>query len=278
MKIEEIVSELRKLVGVCNPGYIQKNQSVRDKILQVLNPLHREFLDKYEKNITHAYKKKWPLDKLHWWSRPEEYAFILAQTDSLLNTGKKTICEFGAGCSFLTYIFLKYYKFESYTVIDNDPDVTAFWTKIAIETDKKLITFNTIPRHMKYDVIISTSVIEHMPNPVECIIDLTEKLNHGSRLILTMDIDLSKAGSNGLCQKDVAHLNAISAKAKLVNSQYYIGHPNAILTPCDSWWVDRRDRQGFLNNLKSNFKNIFSWLSKEHKARKICVLKVIFEG
>ena len=182
-----------------------KVQSLEKK--QKLTPLqeifHKDFLDK----IPMQYRASWPVDKLNWWSRPDEYNFILQSSESLKSVSQVKMLEFGPGISFITSHMKRMYNSTDYMITDIDRSVQKFWQETH---GLQNINVSDI-REGSLDFIFSVSVLEHMDNPICLIQDLVTKLKTGGKLAVTMDIDIgaAKKSNLGLSIKDLNELLSV---------------------------------------------------------------------
>lgn len=173
------------------------------------------FLSDFLKLIPKAYKKKWPIDKLNWWSRSTEYDFVIRGAESLDTSDKLELLEFGPGISFITSHFSKCFGSELYSIVDVDQDVNDFWLDTHGIQSTKLENVADASK----DFVFSVSVLEHTNDPVSMVKDIVSKLKPGGKLILTMDIDLSAEVKSqlGLSVKD---LNEIMVFLGCENEKY----------------------------------------------------------
>lgn len=272
----KIINDLKECLDVGTPGYVKDCQTTRQKVIDLLRPLQNEFHEKYGRYISDKYQGKWPLDKLHWWSRPDEYAFLLLNIHDHLIKNKYKILEFGAGCSFLTYLIFKNYEISEYVVIDVDPDVLQFWSLVANDMGVNLRCDCVVPEFEKFDLILSVSVVEHMNEPSECIIGLCNQLDNGGRLVLTMDVDLNYKGRSGLTKSDIRKIRSTTLAASPIDTHTYLVHPNELLKPIGSWWVDDRDNLTWRARQKRRVRMLLANFGINDHERDICVLKVVY--
>jgi SAM-dependent methyltransferase len=118
-----------------------------------------------------------------------QQAFVLGEVLKLLPTHTNVL---SVGCYDDTaYEYLLNLSYKSMNIIGIDP---------AINVDLK--TFKSI-NHDKFDIIFSTSVLEHVPNDEEFVDDICKLLSHNGVGILTMDFNDEYRVGDRLPQTDV---------------------------------------------------------------------------
>lgn len=276
MIIEDINFEVLKKSK--HSGYITNESLSGIQLIETLNclePIQSNFLNSYLNEIPVEYKRKWPVDKLHWWSRPEEYAFIISNVLDFKEIRKDgvNILEFGPGCSFIPYLVNKFLsKNANFYMEDIDNNVINFWKGLMESQGRNIINHNSImtPKYEYFDLIYSVSVLEHIQNPSEAIKKLVEQLKTGGRLIMTLDVDLSGTGKNGLVSEDFKKLFHIKGlDFDLIPAVHVIQHLDDIATANKGWWVNKKDNENIINRLKSRFK------TKINNPKNISVIKIV---
>lgn len=255
------------------------------RALRALEPLQARFLADHGSAIPTAYSSKWPVDKLHWWSRPEEYAFTLFHLLTWLCRSTPLlprILEFGPGCSFVPHALSRQAGLKTLRMVDIDPDVIAFWsaTGPAIGLDVKPHGGVT---ETAFDVIYSISVVEHVNDPEATVKDLVRQLAPGGTLVLTMDVDLDREGRHGLTTTQLASILVIEDIAfEPIACAAACPHPLDIATPRAGWKVAHLDSStpgqpiapagGPWFALKQSIKKV---RSRQPDPRDICAIKLI---
>lgn len=174
------------------------------------------FIKKFKKNFPQEYLRKWPLDKLSWWSRPFEYHFVNQEINNIYNLKLKNkfkILEIGPGCSFFTYELCNNRYVDKYHIIDIDSEVNNFWETITKKIKPK--EFKDL-KNDYYDIIISISVFEHIDNKAQVFEHLIKSLKKGGSLLLTLDYDFNYNTEFGLSDKELNEM--ISHKKLTVDS------------------------------------------------------------
>lgn len=271
---------MSKLISNC--GFVSKDDLIGTHLNETLmefEPIQAEFLELYSNDIPYIYKNKWPIDKLHWWSRPEEYRFILSRLLShSLGNSDINILEFGPGCSFIPFYLDKKAGLRKLFIQEIDNSVITFWRNFSDKTKINITEHqNSEFKENFYDIIYSVSVIEHVEDPVDSIINLIKQLKSGGSLILTLDIDLSGKSKYGLSEdqlkkvmslKQVVFENAIPLKSFI--------HPRVIATPSNGWIISNEHipLSKFMI-FKNNIKNIIKKIMNIDDPSNICVLKIM---
>jgi 2-polyprenyl-3-methyl-5-hydroxy-6-metoxy-1,4-benzoquinol methylase len=223
-------------------GYITTSCLVSDdglRSLRALEPLQEQFLAEHRSAIPVAYAGKWPVDKLHWWSRPEEYAFTLFHLLRLLDSSPTAlrVLEFGPGCSFVPHALARVGGLKKLQMVDIDPNVVAFWKTVGPAIGLHVGQPEASVEHA-FDVIYSVSVVEHVRDPEAVVRDLVHQLAPGGTLILTMDVDLDPEGRHGLRVTQLANILAVGGvEFEPVPCAAACPHPLDIATPRDGWQV-----------------------------------------
>jgi 2-polyprenyl-3-methyl-5-hydroxy-6-metoxy-1,4-benzoquinol methylase len=177
-----------------NHGLVYNNDLTGESlnaILSVLESKQNDFLNRFLVNIPLDYKAKWPIDKLHWWSRPSEYIYVYENILNENNINQLKILEFGPGCSFLTKTLIEELNLSTYFIEDIDIDVLSFWKQVGSELNCNVYpnVLDTLSEEIYFDVIFSVSVLEHTKDPFNEFIRLLNRLKVGGKIILTLDID-----------------------------------------------------------------------------------------
>jgi SAM-dependent methyltransferase len=270
-------------------GYITRSSlsgSRLSQVLEVLGPLQDQFFKLYKRSIPSAYSAKWPLDKLHWWSRPQEYAFVLFHVLSAMNVAKRDlkILEFGPGCSFIPYVLASVAGLKNLHIEDNDDDVVVFWKNIGRTFGLQVDRSNSSSANKEvFDIIYSISVIEHVESPVNAIKELINQLAPDGQLILTVDVDLSNFGQYGLTKEQLSEILQIDEiNFESVSASAGCPHIHDLATPKDGWVISPLgNTQG--SRYQPISRDILSWLKTIKRAFRgqnfdssdICVLKLI---
>jgi 2-polyprenyl-3-methyl-5-hydroxy-6-metoxy-1,4-benzoquinol methylase len=269
-------------------GYVTTSSLEGDaglRSLGALEPLQERFLAEHGAAIPPAYSSKWPVDKLHWWSRPEEYAFTLFHLLGLLRHSPASpprVLEFGPGCSFVPHALARVGGLKSMRMVDIDPDVMAFWRAAGAEIGLNVDSHDEVSEHA-FDVIYSVSVVEHVRDPQATVKGLVRQLAPGGTLLLTMDVDLDLEGRHGLTVAQLANILATEDIAfQPILCAAACPHPLDIATPREGWKVAPLNSttpgqrieplRGQLFALRKAVKKL---RRKEPDPRDICAVKLI---
>jgi hypothetical protein len=270
-------------------GYITRSSlsgTRLSQVLEVLEPLQDQFFEQHKSSIPSAYSAKWPVDKLHWWSRPQEYAFVLFHVLSAINVAKSDlkILEFGPGCSFVPHVLATLAGLKNLHIEEIDDDVVAFWKNIGRTFGLQVDRSNSSGvKKEVFDIIFSISVIEHVKSPVSAIKELINQLAPGGQLILTVDVDLSNFGHYGLTEDQLSEILQIDEiEFESLSASAGCPHIYDLATPKDGWLISQ------LGNPRGSqhqpiTSDILSWLRTIKRAFRgpsfdssdICVLKLI---
>jgi SAM-dependent methyltransferase len=270
-------------------GYISKSSLTGVALsepLKFLAPLQDAFLKDCGALIPSEYARKWPLDKLHWWSRPQEYAFALSHILSNLevNGTKQRVLEFGPGCSFMPYAAHVLAGLKNLCIDDIDEDVVSFWKRagarfgLSIQVSKDLAD-----KRGHFDLIYSVSVVEHTGSPTNTVRSLIDQLAPDGTLVLTMDVGTSNSGRYGLTAEQLREIVDTDAMAyDVVPVKVAVLHPSDIASPKSGWWVDGRQVGGRgrwdprLTRMAKSMRKL--WKCRAHgndNPEEICVLKLV---
>lgn len=280
---------LNSLYSSREAGYITQSSLSGESLLQVLNvlePLQNNFFEEHRSKIPSAYSAKWPVDKLHWWSRPQEYAFVLFHVLSALNESKRDIkiLEFGPGCSFVPHVLATVAGLKNLHIEEIDDGVVEFWVNVGRKIGLQVDGSNSLTAHKDiFDVIYSISVIEHVDSPVKAIKELINQLAPSGQLVLTLDVDLNNFGRygltvdqlSGILQIDEIDFESLSASAGCP-------HVHDLATPKDGWFISPARNSGGSRREKVP-RDSLSWLKDIKRILRgpsldssgICVLKLI---
>ncbi len=276
----------KQLINLSNSGYIT-NLNLKgadlDVTLEVLEPIQKDFHEKYLAKIPISYSNKWPVDKLHWWSRPAEYAFILYHLIDLISKSNKnlSILEVGPGCSFIPYALSKFTIISSLHLEDIDPSVINFWKEISSDIGIDIVEHKANDtNNVVYDIIYSVSVVEHVHSPDLMVRKLIDQLANDGTLILTLDIDISNKGDYGLITKQlnsILNIKDIDFTYGLTNRS--LSHIADIATPKNGWWINSFKTKDLKNGNYTQFRHILnlvrSFILNKSDARNISVIKLI---
>lgn len=288
--MENAISTILKSLSQSREGgYITQSSlsgSRLSQLLEVLEPLQDRFFEEHKSSIPSAYSAKWPVDKLHWWSRPQEYAFVLFYILSALNESKRDIkiLEFGPGCSFVPHVLATVAGLKNLHIEEIDDGVVEFWGNVGRKIGLQVDRSNSSTAHKDiFDVIYSISVIEHVDSPVKAIKRLINQLTPSGQLILTLDVDLNNFGRygltvdqlSGILQIDEIDFESLSAPAGCP-------HVHDLATPKDGWFISPARNPGGSRHEQVPRASL-SWLKDIKRILRgptldssgICVLKLI---
>lgn len=139
----------------------------------------------------------WPLYPLNAWSRVWEYPFVARTIAGLQN--KSMILDVGSATTFFPFYLA---EAHNCTVVGVDPDPfhTFHFSACGHEVHKRMnlqrlpMPIQTFGDNMPFsnetfDVVYSVSVIEHIPDPLPTVQEMTRVLKRGGKLILTLDVN-----------------------------------------------------------------------------------------
>lgn len=214
------------------------------------------FLDK--EHLFRSKEYKWPSESLKHWSRVWEYPYILYNLNKIKEKigSNFHILDFGSGVTFFPF----YLSSQNFKITMTDIDIIAekdnnraidVFEMSRDNINFKLCTESSLPfENSTFDVVTSISVIEHISNLENTIIEINRVLKSKGYFILTYDIDL---GGNYELKPDNFYNfhNILEKYFNFVNKQL-ISHPNDILTNKRTLYPDFI----FSNTLHSKLKKI----------------------
>lgn len=233
---------LKALQASAAGGYVTTSALTGDagmRSLAALEPLQERFLAEHGPTVPAPYSNKWPVDKLHWWSRPEEYSFTLFHLLSLLRHAPAPlrVLEFGPGCSFVPHVLACVGGLNKIRMQDIDPNVMTFWKAVGPRIGLQVESHDVAEKH-ELDVIYSVSVVEHVQDPEVTVNALVRQLAPGGTLVLTMDVDLNREGHYGLTVTQLANILSIEGITfGSVHCRAACPHPLDIATPRNGWRI-----------------------------------------
>ncbi|CAF1100917.1 unnamed protein product [Rotaria sordida] len=199
------------------------NNEAYEKLLE--SPIYKEWIEVFSnkfvndnKNILASYNKLWVDDPLHSWSRGWEYTFVIAAIQKYAPRNKDLfILDVGSGVTFIDWMII-------YEVIEDRPgsrllaiDSHKSFGKLFHEINQRNMVLAkngqypnkyTIPKvhfamynieddirllNYSFDIAISVSVMEHVPNSTRAARNIFNSLAPGGYLIITFDIDKNNA-------------------------------------------------------------------------------------
>ncbi len=181
---------------------------------------------------------KWPRDPLHTWSRIWEYPYVYYHLKEwktqYKGNGLPIVVDFGSGVTFFPFAVAKL----GYHVlcVDNDPicerDMKHAISFVPHNPGKIEFQLNNglkIPLNNKEaDIIYSISVLEHISNFTDIILEMARVLKDNGVLILTIDLDLRGDQEMGV-EKFYLLRKEISKYFEFLYPEITI-HPSDILT------------------------------------------------
>ena len=176
---------------------------------------------------------KWPRTPLHTWSRVWEYPYAyhhLKKFRSCCSTNSSPrVVDLGSGVTFFPFAVARL----GYDVIctDIDPvcasDIPRAAHAVAHapgSVDFRLIENGSLPfRDGEIDAIYCISVLEHIPNPEQTVLEMARVLKPGGICVLTIDLDLRGDSEIGFHQ----HKKLVSA----IESHFDYHMPESTLHP-----------------------------------------------
>lgn len=178
---------------------------------------------------------RWPSDPLHTWSRVWEYPFVEANIEREVRRLKRRarILDFGPGVTFFPF-----------AVANLDADVIGADVDSVCVRDLKAATqvvqlkCGSVQPHLvkrrlpfadgEFDISYSVSVLEHINDPVESLMEIRRVTRRHGLVILTMDLDRRGDSELGLV-KYRAFRAAVAAHFSLVYPEATV-HPTDVLT------------------------------------------------
>lgn len=196
-----------------------------------------EFLVHQNEFRSEEYKKKWPSDALHWWSRIWEYPYVMHNIKQWYkkNSKKKKlkVVDLGSGVTFFPFSIARLGL--DVCCVDNDKVCEKDLIK-AIETISvgsgsvscKFVSGLHLPfRNNEVDAIYCISVLEHIPDFEKTISEMNRILKPGGLCIITIDIDL--LGNSELGTEKYEKLRSILEKHFHYRANDRTIHPTNIL-------------------------------------------------
>jgi SAM-dependent methyltransferase len=268
------------MTNIIKTGFLRENaiKEIPQSEIDTLLLKQQSFLDQYGDKISEKYKIKWPINKLHWWSRPAEYHFLLRSLDNL-NVDGMDILEFGPGCSFATHEVLTKMTVGTLSLVDNDNEVLKFWNLVAEENDADLFAAPNLRsfENKAFDLIYSVSVLEHVDGFKQHMNELISLLRPGGWLVLTMDIDLSDTGDNGLNRSDLEWLILNDRLILPPNIRLVDIYPKDLLKPNETWRNNLfNENLSFLSKVKRKAYKLINFRTFRRK-QKICVFNLVLQ-
>ena len=163
-----------------------------------LEAVQEQFLEQAPVFRDPAYK--WDTDTLHGWSRCWEYPFVYHHLlrERLRHEGAFAVADFGSGSTFFPIAVAR--LGADVRAFDNDPVCVGDLRRAAgvlgvgAGTLQADLSGATLPcPDAAVDLAYSISVLEHMPDPVPIVAELTRILRPGGLLLVTLDIDVEGA-------------------------------------------------------------------------------------
>jgi len=193
-----------------------------------LEQAQKEFAETFDARRSPEYVcKKLPL---YDFSRCWEYPYVYDNLNRLFSDPTKIhIVDHGCGVTFFPFHLMK----KGYSVIGVDIDPVTeddfskalrFFTDLNGKGTFKKVTNNILPfPDSSIDALYSISVLEHIPDPHNAIIEIARILKKKGKFILTMDIDLV-----GNLELSPQKLKSIMAE---INSHFNIIAPETTIHP-----------------------------------------------
>lgn len=202
-----------------------------------LEVVDSEFLQKLPQFAHPEYK--WHRDTLHTWSRAWEYSFMLhhVKLECVRQGRALSIIDFGSGSVFFPFAIAR--LGNNVVCFDNDPigvaDLQSATKHVSAgsgsvegrKSDERL------PVESEFaDLAYSVSVLEHMPDPVSIVDEISRVLKPGGLFILTMDLDVE--GTSGVTPVNFEKLRANLEKRFTWEFAERTAHPLDMLTSKNS--------------------------------------------
>jgi len=196
----------------------------------------------------------WPRDPLHAWSRVWEYPYVYYHLEKIRQeiTEERplTVADIGSGVTFFPFAVAR--LGYDVTCVDLDPicarDIPAA-AKLIDSTPGsvgfKLVDNNRIPLpDNSQDVVYCISVLEHIPDFKQTILEISRALKQGGRFVLTVDIDLR--GDNELGFEKFEELMRSLRQLFIEDLPERATHPLGVLTSENSIFPDKSGRRAAL--------------------------------
>jgi len=232
------------------------NSKIWANIHSELESYQSFFLEK--EHLFRSKEYKWPSESLKHWSRVWEYPYILYNLKKIKEQYGYNfhILDVGSGVTFFPfYLCSKNFKItmtdiDKIAEQDNNKAIEIF-NMNRDDINFQLCTDSSLPFDSNtFDVVTSISVIEHISNLENTIIEINRVLKSKGYLILTYDIDLG--GTNELKPENFYNFqNILDKYFNLANNQL-ISHPNDVLTNKRTLYPDFL----FSNSFNSKFKKL----------------------
>jgi SAM-dependent methyltransferase len=186
-----------------------------EQAFQSIKPFADTFADTFPEWGTSKYR--WPIYPMEAWSRVWEYPFVAHIVEEVPH--KDMILDVGSATTFFPFYLAKAHN-STVVGLDPDPYHLFHFSACAHQVQKKM-GVQRLPMPIQtgseaipfpdetFDIVYSVSVIEHIPNPIPAIQEMTRVLKQGGTLILTLDTNypFSQAAS-GLTESSLRALLA----------------------------------------------------------------------
>lgn len=143
---------------------------------------------------------KWPKDPLHTWSRVWEYPYVYNQIikwrKSLQSDLLPMVVDLGSGVTFFPFSVARLGCHVVCCDVDPVCETDLRRASASVSHFPGQVKFRlSTPQKLPFgdgeaDVIYCISVLEHIPNPMETINEISRILKSGGLLLLTIDLDL----------------------------------------------------------------------------------------
>ena len=169
-------------------------------IFSLLEKGQQEFLSAGDAIWSAEYRKKWPTDALHWWSRVWEYPYVYyhlaAWRSRISDPGIPVVVDLGSGVNFFPFSVARLGCDVKCVDVDETcyADLQKAIKKIRV-TEGKVEAFLCHGARLPFgdnavDAIYCISVLEHVLDFQTTILEAFRILKPGGLFLLTIDLDL----------------------------------------------------------------------------------------
>ena len=182
-------------------------------------------------------RMEWDFNRVGWWSRPYEYSLIEEVCKSYFNDeiGTKIALDFGCGPSHPGIFFLEKLGFKKVYGCDlfQEHKLLKKYKSTKIEYFKDCLSM----KNMKFDLITSISVLEHMDETIQELIltNLISQLNENGVFILTFDMPGFEYKTNLDLYKSIFTKFKISYEEEFIDDVKIMNNKNSVVRYEKGW-------------------------------------------
>lgn len=205
------------------------------ELFALLEAQQSEFIDKFGPFRSPDYK--WPNDPLHCWSRIWEYPYVYSQINQYMNASKicdqPLVADLGSGVTFFPFSLARLGC--NVVCVDIDPvcEIDLSRAREIMPASLGAVGFRLVEGERlpfvddECDIVYSISVLEHIPDFENTILEISRVLKPGGLCVITCDLDLSLAGKAQL------NLQQFHRLEKVVLSKFEYVYADRTVHPID---------------------------------------------